>query len=338
MKRKLLLLVFIAVCYASHAQNDTIISLDNNVLNGEIKQMERGVLTFETSYSDSDFKIEWLDVKLIISDQKFQVVLTDGERYYGSIKEDTIHNKIIIEDEYKGFIMTEINKIVYLKQIDEGRILDVMNLSLDLGYSFTRSNNLHQFNGNLNADYYRNKWGVAVSFNSVQNYQDNAPNTERYTGNIDLKYFLQRDFFLSAIGDYFSNTEQQLNLRSNYNVSFGHYFKRTNKVYFNASAGIAYNLENFVEGLEDIESFEATAKVEYNMFDIGDFNFFANFTVYPSLTEKNRLRAISSLTAKYDLPRDFYIKTSYDYNYDNRPVEGANESDYVFTFGIGWEL
>jgi len=337
--RKILTITLILLASAlTQAQNDTIISSDNTVLNGEIKNMDRGVLVFETSFSDTDFKIEWLKIKMIISDKKFRIINTDGERYFGSIKKDTIHNNLIIADEKAGYIVSKIEDIVYLKQIDEGSILDIMNLSLDLGYSFTKSNNLHQFNGSLNADYYRNKWGVAISYNSIQNYQDNAPNTERYNANINFKYFLKRDYFLSAIGDYFSNTEQQLNLRSTYNVSIGHYFKRTNKVYFNASIGIAYNLENYVEGIDDIESFEGSAKVEYNMFDVGDLNMFTSITAYPSFTEKGRFRAVSNLSVKYDLPRDFYLKTSYDYNFDNKPVEGATESDYVFTFGLGWEL
>ena len=338
MRTKLLFLTIFLFNLTSIAQNDTIISRDNNVLNGEIKEMDRGVLTFETSYSDSDFKIEWLKIKMIISEQKFRIINTDGNRYYGSIKKDTIHNKIIIADKKQGFIVTEIEDIVYLKQIDEGHIFDVMNLSLDLGYSFTKSNNLHQFNGSLNADYYRNKWGIAISTNSIQNYQDDAPKINRFTGNIDFKFFLRNDFFISAIGDYFSNTEQQLNLRSTYNLSVGHYFIRTNKVYFNSSIGIAYNFENYVEGIQNVESFEGSVKVEYNMFDMGDLNMFTNITAYPSFTEKGRFRLVSNLTAKYDLPRDFYIKGSYDYNYDNKPVEGATESDYVFTFGIGWEL
>lgn len=338
MKYRLLLLLTFIISLSSIAQNDTIISIDNNVLRGEIKNLDKGVLSFETSYSDSDFKIEWLKIKMIISDKKFRIVNTDGERFFGSIKKDTIHNKMIISDEEKGFVVSKIEDIVYLKQIDEGSILDVMNLALDLGYSFTKSNNLHQFNGSLKADYYRNKWGVALTYNSIQNYQDNAPNTERYTTNIDFKYFMKNDYFLSALADYYSNTEQQLNLRSTYNISIGHYFKRTNKVYFNASIGIAYNLENYVEGIENTESFEGSAKIEYNMFDVGDLNMFTSITAYPSFTEKGRFRAVSNLTVKYDLPRDFYVKTSYDYNFDNKAVEGATESDYVFTFGLGWEL
>ena len=338
MKTKVLLFFFTIFTIISFAQNDTIISLDNNVLNGEIKEMDRGVLTFETTYSDSDFKIEWLQIKMIISDQKFRIINTGGDRFYGSIKKDTIFNKIIIDDKDKGFVVTEIEKIVYLKQIDEGHIFDIMNLSLDLGYSFTKSNNLHQFNGSLNADYYRNKWGVAISANSIQNYQDNAPKTDRFTGNIDFKYFLKNDFFLSAIGDYYSNTEQQLNLRSTYNVSIGHYFIRTNKVYFNTSIGIARNLEDYIEGIDDIRSFEGSAKIEYNMFDMGDLSLLTNIFGYKSIDEGDRFRADFKFDIKYDLPYDFYIKLGYTLNYDSVPVEGAAESDYVLQTSFGWEL
>mgnify|MGYP005838459147 CR=1 FL=1 len=338
MKLKLLFLFSIFSQLTTLGQNDTIISKDNNVLNGEIKGMDKGVLTFKTSYSDSDFKIEWLEIKMIISNQKFSIVNTDGDRYFGSIKKDTIHNKMIISDKNHSLIITEIDDIVYLKQINEGHILDVINLSLDLGYSFTKSNNLHQFNGNLNADYYSNKWGVAISSNSIQNYQENAPKINRFSGNIDFKYFLRRVFFVSVIGDYYHNTEQQIRLRSTYNLSIGHYVKKTNKVYFNYSIGLVYNNENYVPEIDDVKSFEGSIKLEYNMFDLGDFNMFTNITFYPSFTERGRVRLISKISAKYDLPRDLYIKTTYDYNLDNKPIEGASESDYVFTFGVGWEL
>ena len=41
---------------------------------------------------------------------------------------------------------------------------------------------------------------------------------------------------------------------------------------------------------------------------------------------------------KYDLPLDFYIRLGYTLNYDNKPVEGATESDYVLQTSFGWEL
>jgi len=41
---------------------------------------------------------------------------------------------------------------------------------------------------------------------------------------------------------------------------------------------------------------------------------------------------------KYDLPLDFYIKLGYTQNFDNRPVEGASQNDYVIQTSFGWEF
>ena len=41
---------------------------------------------------------------------------------------------------------------------------------------------------------------------------------------------------------------------------------------------------------------------------------------------------------KYDLPKDLYIRMGLTLNYDNQPVEGATDTDYVFQTTLGWEL
>lgn len=337
----ILILTFSTLPILSFAQSDTLITKDHTKLYGEIKKMEKGVLTFKTSYSENDFQIEWLEISQVISTRNFRITLNSGERLFGRIHKDTTNHCIRITDYVNGMISTEIEDVVYLKQVDDGKIFDIINLSLDFGYSFSKTNNLHQLNSNIHADYYRIKWGIASSFNVIRNVQDNAPSTKRTTGMLDFKYFMNNDFFSSAIANYYSNTEQQLDLRSTYNLSIGQYLIHTNKVYFNYSFGIAYTLENYVESAgnpDHLNSFEGTVKLEYNMFDMGDLSMFTNITVYPSLSEKGRVRMIAKISAKYDLPRDFYFKGTFDYNIDNKPIEGANAEDYVYTFGIGWEL
>ena len=59
--------------------------------------------------------------------------------------------------------------------------------------------------------------------------------------------------------------------------------------------------------------------------------------MYPSFTENKRFRTDFDINTKYDFPMDFYAKFSFSLNYDNQPIEGASEIDYVTSFGIGWE-
>ena len=98
------------------------------------------------------------------------------------------------------------------------------------------------------------------------------------------------------------------------------------------------NNEKFSTDDEDRQSLEAFFGTELNLFDIGDLSILTNGYAYPSLTESGRWCADFGLDLKYDLPLDFYLKLGLNYNFDNRPVEGASETDYVFQLSFGWEL
>jgi len=338
MKKFLFSILLILVVILADAQNDTLIINKNTILVGEIKDMDKGVLTFETAYSDSDFKIEWLTVTNIISNRDYRIILSDGTRLYGAIRTDTSDATIIIDDNKIGLVRTTPSAIIYLKHVSSGNIFDVINLSMDIGYTFTKANSLHQLNSDIKGDYYSNIWGIKAYTNTVHNTQKDAVPTKRTNAGTGLKLFFKRDYFAAIDADYFSNNEQNLNLRSNYNVSIGKYFIHTNHIYLNTSTGIAYSFENYNDTLTDRKSVEGKLGIELNMFDTGDLSFFTNLIFYPSITEKYRLRTTINLTSKYELLNDFYIKLSLDYNYDTKPIDGIDPDDYVISTGIGWEL
>ena len=77
---------------------------------------------------------------------------------------------------------------------------------------------------------------------------------------------------------------------------------------------------------------------ELNLFNIGNLNLLTKIFAYPSFTETARWRVDFNFDARYEMPfdDDFYIKLSFTYNYDIKPVEGANELDYVIHTGFGW--
>ena len=59
-----------------NAQNDTILVKNGNTLFGEIKKIRSGVLTMETSYSDSDFTIDFSDVVKMSVEKKINLRIT----------------------------------------------------------------------------------------------------------------------------------------------------------------------------------------------------------------------------------------------------------------------
>ena len=127
-------------------------------------------------------------------------------------------------------------------------------------------------------------------------------------------------------------------MRSTTKLGIGNYLLNTNKLYLSFFAGAAYNNERFTEDSSpDRQTGEAFIGLEFNLFDASDISIKTSLLAYPNLPDQGRIRSDFKFDIKYDLPLDFYIKAGTTVNFDNRPVAGASDLDYVLQTGIGWE-
>lgn len=339
---KFRVLVFFIFCIPliGVAQNDTIILKNKDRLIGEIKEMQNGILGLETDYSDEDFKVKWIEIAKLSSDQVFLINLTGGERINSKLSTDTIDGgRVILHDiKTNETVYTTVTDIVYVKSVKEG-FISRMDASVSVGFSYTKSSSLKQLNVRSNIGYTANFWRLSGSYNSVRSSQSGTADVKRTDGDVSFRYFLKHDNFINLSSEFLSNDEQKLKLRVTTKGGFGHYFVHTNRMYFGGMAGLAWNNETFYDAPEGTRnSAEAFLGVELNMFDIKDFSLLTNATAYPSLTEKERIRADFKIDLKYDLPLDFFIKFGLTYNFDSKPIEGAEKDDYVLQTTLGWEL
>jgi len=318
------------------AQTDSLILKNGNVIVGEIKSLNNGVLTIETGYSKKDFTIEWSGVKEIFSKSLFLITLTDGRRFNGTVNTTGEDKKLTIVENGKE-TATSVDEVVFLKGL-KADFWSRMSAHVDLGISFSKANNLQQIIMNSALSYLANKWQGDVYYDMTKSSQDSISTTKRIDGGLGAKYFLQHDWFLSASLSFLSNTEQALDLRTTGKLGGGKFLKHTNKTYWNVAGGLSFNNESFTNETESRSSLEAFIGSELNLFDIGDLNLLTSVWVYPSLTESGRWRTDFQFDAKYDLPRDFYIKANLTLNYDSKPAKVGAETDYVLGFTFGWEL
>lgn len=320
------------------AANDSLVVSNGDLLVGEIKSMERGVLVMETEYSDSDFNIEWDNVIKFYSKRNFIVTLSEGQRYYGKINSDIKKDREVVIIEADVEYRTKLIDIVFLDAVKKD-FLSRLSLSLDLGFSFTKANNLRQFSTRTYIGYLTEDWSTDASFDAVRSAQDDVDETKRTDASVGFRYFLHDDWFLFASTDFLQNDEQKLKLRTTPSVGIGNYFIHSNSLYFGGSLGAAWTNEEYNDSVQTHRSSaEGVAGLELNLFNMGDLSLLTNLSVYPSFTESGRVRADFKFDIKYDLPLDFYIRLGYTHNYDNRPVEDAAESDYVLQTSFGWEL
>lgn len=317
--------------------NDSILLSNNDLLVGEIKKLEKSVITLKTKYSDSDFKIKWHQVVSIKSNRVFIVAMNDGERFNSTINSVNKKGGKILLDHGVNSYEEDIMDVIYLEPIGKN-FLSRLTIDLDFGLTITKTNNLKQLTSNLSATYLANKWSSNGYYKTVLSRQDSISDINRMDANIGGQYYIHDDWFATLNAVYLSNDEQKLKLRSTYKVGVGYLFIRNNSMFLGASGGLAQTSENYTDDTPLKNSTEIFLGVGFNKYDIGDFSILTSAILYPSITEKGRYRSDVNLDMKYDLPLNLYIKMSLSYNYDNKPIEGAEKDDYVYTTSFGWEF
>ena len=328
----ILLCLFVKV----NAQTDSLVLSNGDVMVGEIKSMDKGVLIIETPYSDKDFQVKWIEIKKIYSTTRFLITLSDGRRM-NSILITKSPGIVVIENEDGDLEEINILDLVFLKEL-ESKFWSRVNASIDAGLSVNKANNLKQINLSSSLGYLTDEWGFDAYYTYSGSSQDSIESTIRQEGGLNFRYFLEKDWYILPQATYLSNTEQALLRRITGKLGVGRYLQHTNRSYWGVVGGLSFNGEHFTNGAESRQSAEAYAGTEVNLFDTGDLTLLSNLYFYPSLTEKGRIRSDFKFDVKYEFANDFYFKTSVTYNYDNQPAIQGNETDYVFSFSIGWEL
>ena len=261
LKRTIFILSCILCIILVHAQTDTLLLSSGDEIVGEIKKMDRGVITIETDYSDSDFKVEWDKVVQMKSDRNFIITLSNGERLFGTMRSNPSDtNEVIIIDGGVP-LMSKLIDVVYIEPVEKN-FISRLDLLISIGYTMTKANNMHQFNMRSNIGYLANSWKAEAGFDAIRSIQDSVSNTSRTDANIGFRYFLPKDWFVLIASDFLQSTELKLDLRANTKLGAGNYVVHTNKVYLGLAAGGAWNYERYSDPEQaDRNSLEAFAGV-----------------------------------------------------------------------------
>lgn len=335
-KSFLILVCCVLAHFSVSSQNDTITLKSGDKLAGEIKLISEGVLTIETEYSDTDFKIEFNKVGQLVIQRKCLIILTDNRRRFGYIKSNSKEKITItldnnLEEEYA------ISEVITLQEIKDKFLLR-FTAAIDVSYNFAKANRADQFSVSGKLNYNSELWRFEAYVNSLNSNQENADKTRRTEANLEFVRLLPKKLYLIGETPFLSNTEQALDARISPSIGIGKFIVSTNKLYLGLSLGFTLNIENYSDATLDKNSTEGFISSSFNIFDIDDFDLETDIKFYPSITENGRIRTDYNLSLKYDLPLDFYIKLGFSLNYDNKPAISGNDVDYIFTSGLGWEF
>jgi len=318
------------------AQHDTLWVKNGNVLYGEIKGLSSGVLEMETPYSDDDFTIDYDEVIKMVIERRCLIILVGGERLFGFVrsKEDGKVTIYSTEGTREGLGLNRVTTIQVIKKKWINRISGY----IDFGFNLTKANNQRQLNIDGGVSYTGYKWFLNGKISSLLANQDDVESTERTSIDAQVNRLISDKWYILASGSFLSNTEQALQGRYSGKLGAGRFLAITDKLLWGLGTGLNYNIENYDDSSLNKESTELFISSRFNMFDFKDLSLDTNIDFYPSLSERGRIRVDYNLNVKYDLPYDFYIKTSFQFNYDNQSPETASEFDYILTSGFGWSF
>jgi hypothetical protein len=329
------LLLFLLGSLRLSAQTDTLVFINGDVMMGEVKKMDKGVMVAETEYSDSDFQIEWEKVTAIRTQNQFLITLTGGKKYYGRLYSLPDSAVQILTMPFEP-VMVDIQDIVYLESYDD-KFKDRFSASIDVGFDLARARNLRKLNSTIRLGYHAEKWSSNASLDVLRSTQDESEDIQRTEAHLSFRYVLPERWYAIGSLSELSNTEQNLISRVNAQAGMGRFLIRSRKLYWGTKLGINRNYELYSNETEDRQSWEGYFGTELNLYNLGDLDLLFTLMVYPSITEGGRWRANEKLEVKYDLPLDLYLKLGLSMDYDNQPAEDAQTLDYLLQLGFGWE-
>jgi len=206
-------LILISFCWLwGFAQGpDSLETKSGELITGEVRSLSRSVLTFETSYSDADFQIDWEELEWIKTTGMYKIFDTDGTQFIGKLGQGDDCTDCLLIYTTNDTITQKFGDIVVITEVQE-LFKDRLKLGIHVGYNYTKASSTQQFTTRSSAGYIGNKWDINSAVNAYDTRLDTT-STSRTDPNINLRVSMQNNWYGFGTVDWLSSDEQELDLR-----------------------------------------------------------------------------------------------------------------------------
>ena len=222
------------------AKTDVVELLNGDRITGEVRSLDRGMLTFSTDHMGT-LEIEWEYVKRLQSRQVLDVELQSGQRFFGSLATASEPGQLLLESTAKTEHAVAMEDTVKMTPLEEtGHLLQRSDGYVDLGYSSTKSTDVIQWN--LGAGMTFRDRVRLWDFNYSQTLSDSGT-TENTTASLtgELRRFFGNRWFWSGSLQFTRNDAQGVDLRSLIGGAIGRNLVQTNHQLLSLGAGLGYS-------------------------------------------------------------------------------------------------
>jgi hypothetical protein len=335
-------LLFILFIAGSHsilfaAKIDTVFLQQGDRITGEVKSLENNYLRLST-YDVGTVKVEWNKIDSVKILTSMRIELVDGRIIYGKLLTSGIVGSCYIWRREGDPLLVKLIRIVALTPVEE-KFIDRLNGTLSTGFSYVKASDIAQLNFSGSLEYLARKNHGELFYESIIT-QDSLKTTQRHNGGATFIRILPKKWFLISSFSLESNSELELDLRSNWGVGGGRSLIRTNFTNFYLAGGVQFNREQS-KGVEHF-NIEGVLETNYSVFiyDDPEVSLDIKIDLIPSLNDFGRLRSNINSNLRWEVLTDFFLKWTFYYTHDNKPLsETAAKTDWAVTLlGVEYKL
>jgi len=322
----------------SREKVDVLVLVNGDRITGEIKKLERAVLTFTTDSLDRVY-VDWLDIARLTSPFTYQIEVSDGTVYFGRFDEPVKDGVLRVLSDDASVVELDMPTVIRIDPIGAG-FWSRLDGSLGVGYSYTRSSDVTQFSFEGDVSYRTRRFVTTLDASAVQVDQE-AGNTNRQDYSVATQRLLPDRWYSQWFIQAQKNRELGLDLRTLLGSGMGRHLVQGNKATLSLLAGFVFTREREIDVDDVTRLTEVVGAVDYELFRLKspEVNVSAQLTIYRTITEIKRVRGEFELSSRYELIKDFFLQlTIYDSYTSQPPTNEAEKNDYGVTTSIGYNF
>ena len=309
-------------------KTDKVFLKNGDVVTGEIISLKLAKLSFDMK-GPGKISIKWEEIVQITSDKIFQVSLQDGSVLITKLDTFFFEKHVILDD------------IVEIVQI-KNKFLKRLEGDINLGFNYTKSSDILQFNLNTSIIYRQPKMEFNLKLNNLISKSSNDTITsKKQDATISgLRRLKQRYYLMSNLG-WEENTQLGLVNRVLVSGVGGKILMNDNQQRLLSGVGLSYNQEEFSDTNIPKRNVEALIVAQFKKFRYSSpkINIDAEYMIFPGLTDWGRVRMNLQVNTSIELFKDFMVGFTFYDNFDNRPSStAASTNDYGLTFTLGYQF
>ena len=335
------LVVFICSLHIYCQKTDVVVISNGDEITGELKSMKNNVLKLSTD-DMGIISIKWDKVLHVISNHTFQLQIIGGDLIFGSLDSTSLDGYVRV---LSNSVWTEVKAedLVGISRLNQ-TIIGRIDGNVSVGYSYTKSSDVHSFNGKLNVSYLANRNLTEIGTSAILTNQQDTIYTSNSSFLLSQTRLFDKNWFFTGSYSLQQNTELGIKLRSLISLAYGKHLIKKNDMVLQISTGLASNSEEYYENEQgqipnDASNLEGLVKIEFQYFSNNEpeFNIHPYVILYPGLTEWGRFRSDLKIDLKFEIIHNLFFTTTF-YNQLDTKNEQESKVDYgvITSFGFSF--